>query len=201
MKSFAKFILPVVGILFLISAVAAFAEEKKAPTQDEGMAIYMKYAAPGPNHKLLEPLVGSWNVTTRMWMYPTEPVDTSSGTSESKWIMGGRYVSEEVTGSAMGMPFHGMGITGYDNYNQKFVNVWLDEMSTGLMLSSGKADSSGKLFTMTGTYDDYITGMKNKPFKTIIRIIGNDKHVNEMYDIAPDGKEFKNFEATYTRKK
>jgi hypothetical protein len=201
MKSIAKYVLPVIGLLFLITAVSAFAEEKKMPSQEEMMAVYMKYAAPGPNHKFLEPLIGSWHATTRFWMDPSTPGDTSSGTSECKWILGGRFASEEVSGTAMGMPFHGMGITGYDNYNQKFFNIWLDEMATTYMICSGQADSTGKIITMTGSYDDYMTGKKSKPFKSITRIISNDKHVYEMYDTTPEGKEFKNFEATYTRVK
>lgn len=184
----------------LVLAESLFADDTKTPTQDEMMAVYMKYATPGPNHKLLEPLIGSWNVTTKFKMGPDAPMDSSTGTSECKWILGGRFVSEEVTGDMGGMPFHGLGLTGYDNYKQKFFNIWMDEMSTTYMISTGAVDSSGKIFTLTGTYEDYLTGGNVKLFKMVTRIINPDKHVNEMYDTAPDGKEYKTFEATYTRK-
>ncbi len=186
-------------ITILVSAVSSFAEDTKAPTQDEMMAVYMKYATPGQNHKLLEPLIGSWNVFTKFQMGPDVPMDSSTGTSECKWILGGRFVSEEVTGDIGGMPFHGLGLTGYDNYKQKFFNIWMDEMSTTYMISTGAVDSSGKIFTLTGTYEDYLTGGKVKLFKMVTHIISADKHVNAMYDIAPDGKELLTFEATYTR--
>jgi hypothetical protein len=201
MKSFAKSIFPLIALLLLLSSITAIAEEKKAPSQDEMMAVYMKYATPGPDHKLLEPLIGSWNVNTRFWMDPSTPGDTSSGTSECKWILGGRFVSEEVAGTMSGMPFHGMGITGYDNYGQKFFNIWLDEMSTTYMICSGQADSTGNVITFTGTYEDYMTGQKAQPFRSVTRILSNDKHIYEMYFPGPDGKEFLSYEGTYIRKK
>jgi hypothetical protein len=201
MKTYTNIFSVFVLMTLLLSVVSIYAEDTRVATQDEMMAVYMKYATPGQNHKLLEPLIGSWNVSTKFQMGPDAPMDTSSGTSECKWILGGRFVSEEVTGNMGGMPFHGLGLTGYDNYKQKFFNIWMDEMSTTYMISAGAVDSSGKIFTLTGTYEDYLTGGKVKLFKMVTRIISADKHVNEMYDTVPDGKEYKTFEATYTRVK
>ena len=39
----------------------------------------------------------------------------STGSSEVKWIMGGRYLEQTATGTSMGQEFHGMGLMGYDN--------------------------------------------------------------------------------------
>lgn len=191
----------IMAIMLLSFSASIWAEEKKAPSEEEMMAIYMKYAAPGEHHKMLEPLVGSWEAKTRWWTDPAAPPDTSSATAQAKWILGGRFVMDEAEGMMMGMPFHGMGITGYDNYKQQYINVWLDEMSTSFLHCTGAIDATGKVITMNGTYDDFATGQKNKTFKSITRIISNDKHVYEMYELKPDGKEFMNFEVTYTRKK
>lgn len=199
MKSYTN-IFSIFVIIAVISSVAAVAaDDARALSHDEMMAVYIKYATPGQNHKLLEPLIGSWNVFTKFQMGPDTPMDSSTGTSESKWILGGRFVSEEVTGDMGGMPFHGLGLTGYDNYKQKFFNILMDEMSTTYMISAGAVDSSGKIITMTGTYEDYLTGGKVKLFKMVTRIINADKHINEMYDSSADGKEYKTFEATYNR--
>lgn len=106
-----------------------------------------------------------------------------------------------ITGELAGAPFHGMSIFGYDNLRQEYVAFWIDEMSTTFMFSTGKSDESGKVFTFEGNYDDVMTGNKDKKFKTVSRILSDDKNVYESYDIGPDGKEFKSLEVTYTRKK
>jgi hypothetical protein len=187
-----------IGVIFIANI---FAAENKEPSKDEMMATWMKYAQPGENHKLLEPFIGKWDAVIKWWQDPNAPVDTSKGTSECKWIMGGRYIMEDVDGFSMGMPFKGMSLMGYDNYQQKFLSLWIDEMGTGFLLGSGTADPTGKIITQTGTYDDVMTGQKDKPYKTITRIIGPNKHIYEMYVTGPDGKEFKNLEVVYTRKK
>ena len=71
---------------------AAEASAAAAPSQEEMMAAMMKNAAPGPEHAALNPLVGSWKTTTKMWNAPgTEPT-VSAGTCERAWTMGNRYL-------------------------------------------------------------------------------------------------------------
>jgi hypothetical protein len=194
------FYLAVLGFGSMIYQQAYSEDIKKAPTQDETMAAYMKYAQPGEFHKYLEPLVGNWDCSIKMWMNPGAPQE-SKGTTVSKWILGGRFVQEEASGTMGDMPFHGMGITGYDNTKNEFVAVWIDEMATSFMLTSGKCDSTGKIITMLGSYTDPMANMAQTKFKTITRIIDNNQHVYEMYNTGPDGKEFKSLELTYTRQK
>jgi hypothetical protein len=185
----------------LITGIALAQDTKKAMTQDEMMAAYMKYAAPGPFHKYLEPMVGSWDCVAKQWENPTAAPTESNATAEKKWILGGRFVEEEASGVMAGMPFHGIGLTGYDNMSNKYNMVWLDEMATSVMMTTGTCDSTGKVITMWGSYKDPMSNMEEKKFKTVTRIIDNDHHVYEMYNIGPDGKEFKMMELTYTRKK
>ena len=189
----------VVAGIFMVSQTVS--QETGAPTQEEMMAAWAKYAEPGEHHKYLEPLVGSWDFHTQWWMEPGDEPQGSSGTSECEWIMGGRYLLTNITGELAGAPFHGMSILGYDNFRQEYVSFWIDEMSTTFMFSTGKSDESGKVFTFEGTYDDVMTGEKDKKFRTISRILSDDQNVYESYDTGPDGKEFKTFEVRYTRRK
>jgi hypothetical protein len=185
-----------------LSGLVMAEDMKKTPAKDEEMmAAYMKYAMPGPYHKYLEPLVGSWDCTSKMWMDPSAPPQESKATSEKKWILGGRFVQEEASGEMNGMPFHGLGLTGYDNISNKFNFVWLDEMGTSVMYITGACDSTGKVITMYGSYPDPMTNMQEKKYKVVTRIVDNDHHLFEMYNIGTDGKEFKTLELSYTRKK
>ena len=100
----------------------------------------------------------------------------------------------------MGMPFTGMGFTGYDNIKKKYVGTWMDTMTTSMMISSGTANADGKSYTFTSTMDDPMTG-KSSPVKETVTIVDDDHHTLEMWSPGPDGKMFKTMEIAYTRKK
>jgi len=186
--------------LAMITAQAPAQDKQQTPSMEEMMAEYAKYAAPGPQHKALEPLIGNWKAITKWWMDPAAPAETSSATSTAKWILGGRFVQEDVVGMMEGTPFHGMGITGYDNFKKEYIAFWIDEMATSFMFMNGQADASGKIITMQSEYEDPASG-KTELYKTVTIIDSNDKHTYQMFKVGEDGKEIKNFEVVYTRQK
>ena len=191
----------VIAILLIGAAMGGFVlAENKQSSMDEMMAVWAKYMNPGPQHKLLDATVGSWDCTSRMWMNPDSLPMESKATSEKQWVLGGRYVQEEATGMMMGTPFHGIGLTGYDLINQEYMNVWLDEMSTSMMISHGQVDPTGKIFTYYSEYKDPMENMKEKTVKTVVKVIDNNKHILEMFETGSDGKEKKSFDITYIRK-
>jgi hypothetical protein len=172
---------------------------KMTAEQQAVMEAWMKVATPGEGHKALEPTIGSWNVTSTLWETPTSPAQKGTGTSENTWVLGGRFVRQEVQGEFGGMEFQGLGYTGYDNYKKKYIGSWMDTMGTMMMTMIGTVDASGKVFTATSTIDDVVTG---KPMKvrSVTRIVDNNKHVFEMFGPDPSGKEFKMMELVYTKK-
>jgi hypothetical protein len=170
------------------------------PEQQKMMEAYMKAATPGEPHRLLEPMIGTWDAVVRFYPAPGEPPQESTGISENRWILGNRYVEQRFKGSAMGQPFEGIGYTGYDNVKKQYFGSWIDSMSTSMMTTTGKADSSGKNWTFTGTMDDAYTG-KTLPLEEKVVVVSNDKHYFEMWNPGPDGKNYKSMEIIYTRKK
>lgn len=191
--------------LFAVSAIfigQSYSEEKKVnPSQEEIMAVWMKYATPGENHKALNPLVGSWECTVKSMMDPNVPAEVSKGASESRWVMDGRYVQEDLSGDMGGMPFKGMGLYGYDNMKQEYTMFWADNMSTAFMVITGSIDPTGKIITLRGSMPDPMNNMKEKKYRAVRRIVNSDQNVFEMYDTGTDGKEFMGLEVTYNRKK
>ena len=154
---------------------------------------------PGAEHKKLDPLAGSWTFTAKMWMDPSKPPSESKGTSENKWIMDGRYLSQDVQGEMMGMKFAGHGLTGFDKAQGKYFGLWVDNFGTGYSTSTGTGDQTGKVFTFIREEIDPVTKQKSKG-KDVIRIESNDKYVMEMYK-DEGGKEIKMMEIVSTRKK
>lgn len=167
------------------------------------MEEYMKIAAPGENHKLLNPLAGKWQAAGRFRMTPDAPWTESKSEADSEWVLGGRFLLQKVKGDPMmGMPqpFEGLGLMGYDNGKKKFIFSWADNMGTMIMAGEGSADSTGKTITFMSNCEDPMT-KKPTSMKSVYKVESNDKYVLQMYQPAPDGKEFLAMEIVNTRKK
>ncbi len=183
-------------------------QEQPAPAGqqafEEMMAKWAELNQKGPEHERFKKMVGTWDTASKMWMAPDAPPLTSQGTAEFRLLLDGRYVEQIYKCPAMGEgqpPYEGRGIEGYDRMKKKYVSVWMDNMSTGFMLVEGSADESGKVFTYTGTYNDPMTGQKNKPYRAVLHVLNDDKMTYEMHETDANGKEFKSMEITYTRRK
>lgn len=164
------------------------------------MEAWAKAATPGDAHKKLAPMVGSFTATVRSWMVPGAPPMESTGTSENKWILDGRWVEQQFHGSFMGMPFDGVGMTGYNNIRKEYTGTWVDNMSTSMMTSRGTADANGKSWKFAVNSDNAMTGKSEMIDETIV-VTDEDHHNFEMWGPGPDGKKFKMMEISYTRKK
>jgi len=193
-----------VGLLVSTQVVS----QEKGPAKEEGqgnwmemMAKWQAMGATGPEHKKLVGMVGTWETESRMWMMPgMEPI-VSKGTAEIRLIFDGRFIEQRYKCGEGEQAFEGLGYEGYDRIKKQYVSVWLDSQSTGIFMSYGQMDESGKVCTYHGKMDDPFTGEKDKVVKSVAREINKDKAVFEMYDKRPGVGEFKSMEITYTRKK
>lgn len=183
------------------NAPAGNAPPKEAPKPDPAMQAMMDYATPGDAQKKLETWAGTWENKVKMWMAPGAPPQESAGTSEMKMVMGGRYLEQKHEGTFMNMPFSGLGYTGYDNFLKKYISTWVDNMGTGIMVTTGTADKSGKVITSYGTVPDPVK-KKTTKVKTVAKLVDNDHMTYEMWEPGEDGKTMvKILEVDYTRKK
>jgi uncharacterized protein DUF1579 len=171
-----------------------------APQMDEAamMAAWQKAMTPGANHQRLEPFVGSWNARTTFCMSPDAPEQTSEGTSENRWVLGGRYLEQRYQGIAMGMPMEGIGFTGFDNVQGKYVGTWMDSFGTGLMNSLGVGKPSDD--QIPSEAEAFDPSGKRVRFSCQMRVRDNDHHTFEMWTKAPNGKRFRTLYIEYTRR-
>jgi hypothetical protein len=190
------------GCALALCTSALFADEPKKAADDmqkAQMEAWMKASTPGDAHKKLDHMVGNWNVTVKSWMAPGAPPMESTGTAENTWVLGHRWVQESFHGTFMGMPFEGIGYTGYDNIKQQYVGTWMDNMSTAVMTSAGKG-GSGNTWEFTSSMDDPMTG-KSSTITQKVTFADADHHSLEMWAPGPDGRQFKMMEISYSRKK
>src|SRR5262245_6620825 len=143
MKTFA--ILALVALVAVCAVLSGSAQQAK---EKELFQQYLeKFGPAGPEHKLLEPLIGTWQASCKMWIEPGGKPLVSDGTLVRKPILDGRFLQEQFDGKMLDKPFHGMGTMGYDRAKQKFVTTWIDSMSTVLHVHYGTYDSSSRTWT------------------------------------------------------
>jgi hypothetical protein len=199
----ARVALSVLLALGLVSGAALAADKAAKPMNSDAqhqqmMEMMAKASMPGPMHELMKPMAGNWKTTAKTWMGEGEP-KVSEGTCESSWILGNRYLQSTYKGDMQGTPFEGWGLMGYDNMKKEFVSMWADNMGTGIEMSDGKADPSGKVFTMMTTMNDPQTGKPGR-YKMVTKVMSGDQYTMSMINMK-GGKEHMEMEITYDRMK
>ncbi len=187
----------VIGLAFILPLALNAAAQQD---QQKAMEAYMKMMATNENHAYLESFVGEWNVTSKGWMQPGAPPETSENYSKAEMILGGRFIKMEFKGTMFGQPFEGLQIVGYDNMKKKYITFWIDSSSTAFFLTEGVRDASGKTITENGVWPDPMTGGTMK-VRGVTKVVGPDEFTYEMYMVGPDGKDFKSLENRAVRKK
>jgi hypothetical protein len=174
-------------------------EEGKQMDMQEVMAIYEKLAAPGPMHQALAGSEGSWKTKVKTYMQPGQPPVESEGSAEHQMALGGRFLRQEFSAEMMGGQYEGLGFTGYDNHTGKFTSIWMDNMSTTIMVFEGTGSPDGKTVTMESPeYDDPVRGPLR--WRSVSRVVDENNEFFEMYTIGSDGQEHKMMEIVYERK-
>jgi hypothetical protein len=158
-------------------------------------------STPGPEHAQLKALEGNFEVYTKAVVDPSEPAREAKGTCEDRVIFGGLFVKEDFEGTCpfTGKALRGVSYTGFDRAKGKYVQTWVDSLSSGIMFQEGKADPSGKVITFNRTSVDPVTGREIKT-RSVLTIVDEDKHTYEMFRLGPAGKEFRALALTYIRK-
>jgi hypothetical protein len=180
-----------------VSAEAGKDQPKMTPEQVAEMEAWTKAGTPGEPHKALATTAGTYTVKTKTWHDPSAPPMEETGTAKRSMVFDGRVLVEEFSGTYMGAPFSGRGMTGYDNVSGKYWSTWNDSMSTGMIVTEGTCDAKQSC-TFKGSYNDPI---KKGPVKTRMtsRWTSPTTEVFEMYGPGKDGKEMKMMEMTYTK--
>ena len=86
------------------------------------------------------------------WMEPGKPPTEAAGSVEMKMLLDGRFLQQDFTGEMMGQPYTGIGITGYDNLNKKYVSIWLDTMGTAPFMMEGTGSADSKTISLKGQH-------------------------------------------------
>lgn len=189
----------------LLTACSFISEKKeKAPapqkhlSREEIKAAWERSMSLSEEHKVLKNLAGDWIASVKFWTQPGTNPNVSSAKSFNKIILSDKFLVEDYQGSFSGKPFQGLNILGFDTILNKFSNYWADNMGTGAIYSEGSFDPDSNTITFNGFVTDPVSQTK-RPTLSTLKIVDNDNHFLEMYDILPDGNKFKTLEIEYRR--
>ncbi|BDQ02546.1 DUF1579 domain-containing protein [Ignavibacterium sp.] len=171
--------------------------QNEGMNSDEQMKIWMDYMTPGSMHEMMAKYVGEWKMVSKMWMEPNAEPVVSEGTVNAEMILGGRFLKMVAKFPMMGMQTEGWSLEAYDNGKKEFINIWIDNMGTGVAISTGKFDDATKSIIYNGKMYDPLAG-KDVEFKSVSKMVSDNEMVFEMFGNF-DGKEVKMMEINYTR--
>jgi hypothetical protein len=196
-------------VALMVSVSVVRSEEKaaapSAADKEQMMKMMMEMGKPGPEHERLKAYVGDWDADCAFNCPLDNSVQKTKGVMHIKPLLGDRYIQLNYEGEMMlpdgktTMPFKGMGIGGYDKGKKKYTNVWIDEMSTTMMLTEGTAD--GNTITFEGGFTDPMSGKVTK-VKEIVTETDSSHHKYELHMEGPEtgGKMMKVMEINYTKR-
>jgi len=173
------------------------ARESAQRKEPSAMDIYAELSTPGAPHKLLERMAGTWRMQGDCRMEPGGDWIEHTGISEQRMVLGGRFLQQDFKGEMLGIPFTGIGFTGYDNHTEKYVSTWLDSFGTGIYHFEGTGSSDGKSITQTCSYDDPVRGPLT--WRNVTRIVDATTLEFRMYTIDSSGREDEMAVLVYTR--
>lgn len=172
------------------------------PPKEDASAAERASGPLGEEHRRLEPLAGAWDITVKVWMDPAAPPMESTATVRREWALDGHFVIEHVESpAAAGMPgFRGMGIIGYNTVEKRYENVWIENMATHVSFMTGAYDAAKQTLTFEGDMLDPMSGRRSRQ-RHVIDLANADRHTAVGLGLGADGKETKNFEGVFTRRK
>ncbi len=189
----------IVALVILVAAGVAWAQDGADAADAAAMQeAWLKAGTPGPFQAFLAKKAGNWKIEGKTWMAPGAEPETSENTGTAEMILGGRYLQETMHGETMGMPFDGMGLTGYDNTTGLVTSIWIDSMSTATAVMTGKWDKPGAPLETSGTMTDPASGQEMQ-LRTVTTFISDDESLFEYFGTVGGMPEMKMMELHYIR--
>ena len=170
-----------------------------ARLEDTGTAE-AAFSLPGPHHERLGSLIGSWDLRGRWRATPDGEWVEFEAVAEREWLYDGRYVRETVVSDWGGEAFEATAFLGYDNVREEYVQVWLENASTGVQVSTGKADPAGSTITLEGVNSNAMTGEKDVWQRSVMTFAEPDRTVYAGFARDAGGAQFQSLSMVADRR-
>ncbi|RJL27064.1 DUF1579 family protein [Bailinhaonella thermotolerans] len=169
------------------ATVAAAAPPARAASQN--------VLEPGPFHRRLDPLVGTWKAVKYNYLLGRdgEPVVSRDLTVRTRWIAetGGRFLREESEGTLGGNRYYRLGVLGFSGIDRRYEWTTFDSVTPTSMTYRGPALAEGAdVLTLPGSFTDPgVLGPEHAgrtiPMRTVITIRPGGRHTFDLYFTPP----------------
>ena len=136
-------------------------------------------ATPAAEHDFLAQMAGEWNTSTSVL-----DMDPSIGSASYTMIFGNRFLDGMHNGSVTNIPFEGRLTIGFDTYKHKFTASFIDNLGTSMRSAEGLLDKTGKVLSLWGTMDEWMTDEHDKPVLYRYSILDKDHFTFEVHDLS-----------------
>ncbi len=158
------------------------AEKPVAPKMDKKQlaAMMAMQGQPGPEHKVLQSMGGTFDATIEMNMMPGAPPLVAHATLESTLVLGGRFV-QSVSRPAEGedLKVESISYLGYDKRAKKYFWWAIDSTDTYSVHAQGDYDAASKTLTLLGENEE--PGMGTMKFRTTFVLTDDDHRTMSLH--------------------
>jgi len=173
--------------------------EKSQPmSADQAQAAWMESMTPGTNHEMMAKYSGEWKEIVTLWNAPGAEPTTTEFSCIIEMVYENRYQESIHTGTINGVPFQGRGIIAFDNAAGKFISTWIDNMSTGVMYTSGTFDEKAQRMELRGEMVDPVTKKVSK-IREVVYFKADNEQLHETYTTPFGGTEYKSMQIQMLR--
>jgi hypothetical protein len=169
----------------------------RATEMTEEIVRAIDASRPGPEQQWLAPLVGSWKMDLTSYS-PTQAPLSLKGTSENRWVLGGRFLLSETAAGDGAARVEGMTVFGYDIRERRFFALGLNNVGTGYNQWSGTYNPRDRSLILSGKQRNELTGAASVS-RQQLKIEGPARYSLRMFVDRPGRPPMRVAEATFTR--
>jgi hypothetical protein len=181
-------------------APAAAQDQAGADAIPPGMQARIDAGTPGPHHRVLDELIGTWDVEFTARGGPDAPPVESRGTITRRWVLDGRFVEERLEAEGPAGTFGGLGHVGFNNLDGLYELAWMDTTSTAITFETGTYHPDTKLLHMRRSQRDPVSGRVINGWSKL-DLNDPDRHLYTAYATTAGGRTYKAVEGAAQRRK
>ncbi|MBB3726721.1 DUF1579 family protein [Nonomuraea dietziae] len=193
-----------------VASAGAVTDRPAAVAQRAQAAAPADNLAPGPYHRTLDPLVGTWKAVKYNYILGTggKPIVSRDMTVRVRWISktGGRFLEEKTEGTLGDRAYYRLGVLGFSPIDRRYEWTTFDSVTPTAMTYRGApvSDEASVLsipgeFTDPGVLGPDYLG-ETIPMRTVITIRSKNRHTFDLYFTPPGQPERLVDRVVYTRK-
>jgi hypothetical protein len=151
----------------------------------------------GPQHALLQKLVGTWDAVLVAPDGKGGETRTQGTLTTSKHT--DFHTVDAFSGDFMGMKLIGHGMNGFCTVRKKFFSYWTDSMTSSPLIAYGDWNEKTRQLEMQG--ECYGPSGTLEPVRTVLQLTDDDHRTWTLYGRGLDGKDFQLLRIEYTRQR